>query len=229
MSWDCNLHCLAVLTGRVPTCTSTLLRFPAPGCSSRYPKGGFCPFLILPLPLGMPPLPSPLFGAAWLCRGPWLRSQQGERRDLVAAPRSAPRGRSGSGEAPCAHLVRFEGREGKIPRCFERSRIPGALGCPLGQGCSSQSWSRCWSSALAVGPGRQGGRERGAARGSRRWVCVRQGGSAGEGWRRLLGDQGHPGPTWDHHSFAPLPRRPSTGVGSVSFPGRPPGPLLTGI
>lgn len=33
------------------------------------------------------------------------------------------------------------------------------------------------------------------------------------------GDQGHPAPAWGHHSFAPLPRRPSSGAGSVSFRG----------
>uniref|UniRef100_A0A803VC89 PEHE domain-containing protein n=1 Tax=Ficedula albicollis TaxID=59894 RepID=A0A803VC89_FICAL len=97
----------------VPTCTSTLLPSPASGCNPGYPTGGFCPFLIFPLPLGTPPPSSPWSGAA----RPWLHPQQGERRDLRLLQPEL--GLAGLG-APCAPPVRA-GREGRVG---SRSRIP---------------------------------------------------------------------------------------------------------
>lgn len=222
MSWDCNLHCLAVLTGRVPTCTSTLLRFPAPGCSSRYPKEGFCPFPILPLPLGMPPLPSPLFGAAWLCRGPWLRSQQGERRDLVAAPRSAPRGRSGSGEAPS------RARRGRFPDALSGAEFLGHLGALWGKAVPARAgagagalpslWGRAGRGAVSEEPpgGPAGG------------FVSDKGGVQGKDGGGSWGIRAIPVPpgitTASLHSRAV----PAPVSGPFHFWG-PPGPLLTGI
>lgn len=155
MSWDCNLHCLAVLTCRVPTCTSTLLHFPAPGCSSRCPQGGFCPSPIPPLPQGRLPLPSPLVWSRGCAEGCGCIPSR-RKGGILWLLHSAPPGRSGSWEAPGAHLVCSKGMEGKSLGCFEQNSrgtwMPfGVRLFQLGLGCG-----RCWSSALAVGLGSRG-------------------------------------------------------------------------
>lgn len=126
----------------------------------------------------------------------------------MAAPHSAWHGRGGSWKAPCSQLVCGEGRDGRSPRCFQQEQnsrstwMPFGVRLELGRG-------RCWSSALAESLGR----------GSRRWACVRPGGPEREGWRQEAapGGSGSPRSHWGHHSFAPLPHRPSSGVSSVSF------------
>lgn len=219
MSWDCNLHRLAVLTCRVPTCTSPscvfLPQVVVPGIQRR----GFCPSLILALPLGTPlPSFSPGLEQPWL----WLPSWQGERRDLVAAPHSAWCGRGGSWEAPCAHLVCGESREGKSPRCFEQEQNSQSTWMPFGVRLFSRSRAGAGAAAGAVSEERPG-------RGSRRWVCVRPGGREGRMEAAPGGASGSP------RSRLGSPQLRSTPAPSqlrCRFPfisGRPPCPLLTGI
>lgn len=210
MSWNCNLHCLAVLTCRAPTCTSPSCVFLPQVVVPGIQRGGFCPSLILALPLGTPvPSFSPGLEQPWL----WLHSWQGERRDLVAAPHSAWRGRAGSWEAPCAHVARGEGREGESPRCFEQEQNSRSTWVPFGVRLFSWSW----------------GSEERPGRGSRRWVCVRQGGREG---RTEAAPGGGSGSSCSRPGSPQLRSTPAPSQLRCRFrfvSGRPPWPLLTGI
>lgn len=170
--------------------------FSCPRLWFQVSPGGILP---LPSPPSAPGTPPPSFSPGlepWLCPGLWLHSQQEERRDFVAAPRSAVPGWSGSWEAPGAHLVCPRAGRGRVPSAL--SRIPRALGCPLGRGCCSWGWAVAGAGALPWLWGRAGGEP------ELRWVCVRHRESR-EG--RMEAAQGLwviPMATWDHHSFAPL-------------------------
>lgn len=160
----------------------TLLRFPAPGFSSRHPEGRFCPSLILPLPLGIPP---PSFSPG--LEQSWLHSQQ--KGGILCVLHPQP-GTGGSWEAPCAHPLCLEGREGTKPRCFEREQNSRGARVPR------------WGEAVQLGPLLELWGWAAEPGGSRRWGCVRQGGAERKdgGRRRLLGGIG----------IVPIPRGVTT-------------------
>lgn len=81
-------------------------------------------------------------------------------------------GRDGSWEAPCAHLVCGEGREGKSPRCFEQEHNSQSTWMPFG--LRLFSWS--WAGAGAVGAVSEAGGPTGG--------FVSDKGAEREGWRQ---------------------------------------------
>lgn len=147
MFWDCNLHCLAVFTCRVPTCTSTLLHFPAPGCSSRYPKGGFCP---LPDPPSAPgdasPFLLPWFGAA--LPGCGCIPSRGKGGTLwVLHPQPGVAG-LGVGSTLCTSGVFRGAGWGSVPDAFEQEQNSRGSWMPLGVRLFSWSWAVAGAGAL---------------------------------------------------------------------------------
>lgn len=120
------------------------------------------------------------------------------------------RGRGGSWEAPCAHSVCGEGREGKSPQCFEQEHNSQSTWMPFG--VRLFSWS--WAGVGAVGAVSEAGGPAGgfvSDKGDREGRME----AGGSSW----GIRVIPIPPGGHHSFAPLPHRPSSGAGSVSFRG----------